>query len=103
MLRHGLLLTALCLFTAVGAGCGDESVTVEAPPATGIAKQALEEMAQSGQPIGSGAATIEQAIEQIRPTDAAKADKLQAQLDQLKSTQNPAEIKKLAGEMAAQL
>ncbi|MGC1273118.1 MAG: hypothetical protein WBC44_05385 [Planctomycetaceae bacterium] len=103
MLRPGSLLATLCLCFAFLAGCGDESVTVEAPPSTGVAKAALEELAKSGQPIGSGGATIQEAIDKIRPTDAAKADKLQGQLDQLTSSQNPAEIKKLAGEMAAEL
>ena len=92
-----LILGALCL------GCSSddtESVTPAPPPGL---KKILEDVASSGQPIGSQGMEIQNHIDQMRQTDAAKADELSKDLQQLSSLSNPPKIKAKASEMLKKL
>ena len=102
-MRYCMVLSTV-LLTAVSAGCGGEGVeTVEAPSPTANAKATLEGLAESGQPLGSGGQVIQDAINAIRETDAAKADDLQKDYDKLITLRNPAQIKATAKSMADKL
>lgn len=87
-------------------GCGGNA----APPAdaqpqpanTADLKKKLLELAQRG---GSGSALfgLEEAIQEVKKTDAAKGDKLLADLKRLEATGNPEQQKQIAQQMADQL
>lgn len=96
----GFVLVALSL-----AGCGDAGdapVNVTPPTSTEQLKAALNDVVQSGQ-LGSGGMTIEQEIEKIRATDAAKADTLKKGYDELKAATSPEAAKAKAQEMISKL
>ena len=48
---------SVCVAVAI-VGCGEETVEVQPPPASSAAKTQLEQMAQSGEPMGSGGMEI---------------------------------------------
>jgi hypothetical protein len=102
------LVKSLCvaLFFAAAVGCGavtdDDPVDVTPPSTTEKLKASLNDVAQTGQ-MGSGMMTIEQEIEKLRATDAAKADALKADYEQLKTMNNPAQAKAKAQEMLGKL
>ena len=93
----GLVLIALM----VGCSGGAENTVVEAtiPPAEQQMRSLLENLAKTGESMGSGGQIIMEAIESIKKTDQAKGDSMQADADQLMTTTNPAEIKKLASSL----
>lgn len=101
-MRFGSIIGSLCIAVAL-LGCGEDTVEVEPPPPNTAAKTQLEHMAETGEPMGSGGMEIQMAIEKIKETDPAKADKLQGQFDSLVSERNPGKIKATAKEMAAEL
>jgi len=101
MMRHTLFVAALCLIAAVG--CGSGAVEVQPPPQDAAAKKMLQDMAETGQPMGSGGMEIASHISRIRQTDPAKADKLQKQFDDLVSIKNPAQVKAAAKKMLADM
>src|SRR5262245_39042133 len=87
------------------AGCtggGDAPVKVTPPASTDQIKAALNDVVQSGQ-LGSGGMIIEQEIETIRASDAAKADALKKGYDELKAAKDPASAKAKAQEMISKL
>lgn len=99
-LRIVVLLSIVALF-----GCQSESVSVEQPealPAAENAKVLLEGVAETGQ-LGSGAMSLRESLEELKQADAAKADPLLADLDELESLTDPAAIKAKAREMADKL
>ncbi|NLS94175.1 MAG: hypothetical protein GXX96_18600 [Planctomycetaceae bacterium] len=86
-------------------GCGgDPTVKVEqtsvSPEQT--LKAGLEEVAQSGE-LGSGVETLQEAVEKLQASDAAKGDAMAKELETLKSLSDPAAIKTQAKKMADQL
>lgn len=100
-----LFFVSLVLFAA---GCGArtfESVTVEPlptiPPAQ-KAKTLLEEVAKTGQ-LGSGAEEIKMTLEELKKTDAAKADLLLKDMQQLEAARDPNAAMAKAREMAGKL
>lgn len=92
-----VLLSALA-----GCGTGDSPKSVTPPAATENIKAALNDVAQTGQ-IGSGGMTIEQEIEKLHATDAAKADALKKDYDELKTIRDPGKAKAKAQEMMGKL
>jgi hypothetical protein len=94
-------LLGLCLM-----GCGgpaDNPIEAKPPAAIEDLRNMLTELEKSGQSIGSGGMVISEHIEEIRKTDAAKADKLQKSADDLMSATAPAKVKSLAKEMLSNL
>lgn len=101
-LLRSMLLASL-IAGVVGCGSVSDSPTaVTAPPSTESIKAALTDVAQTGQ-LGSGGMTLEQEIENLRASDAAKADALKKDYDQLKGMTNPAQAKAKAQEMLGKL
>ena len=99
-LRIVVLLSLVALL-----GCQPESVSVDQPdalPAAENAKAMLEGVAETGE-LGSGAMELRESLEEIKQTDAAKADPLLADLDALESLADPAAIKAKAKEMLDKL
>ena len=101
--------TILLLFvmTCVGCGGGDaggEDTAAETNNITSTAdmKSALESIAQTGE-MGSAAMGFRDTLEGLKQSDAAKADKLLADLDKLEAASSPAATKKIAKQMADQL
>lgn len=103
---HQPKLFAVVLATLSLAGCGggagDTPVNVTPPTSTEQLKAALNDVVQSGE-LGSGGMTIEEEIEKIRPTDAAKADALKKGYDEMKAATSPAAMKAKAQEMMSKL
>jgi hypothetical protein len=103
LIAKGLIVASLGLASL--AGCGgpsDSAVNVTPPASTEQLKAALNDVAQSGQ-LGSGGMVIEQEIEAIRATDAAKADALKKGYDELKAAASPDAAKAKAQEMISKL
>lgn len=98
-----LSVSVLGLTLVLLAGCGpkveSEPVQATPPPA---AKALLTDVANSGE-LGSGAANIRQSLEELKKTDAAKADPLLQELDELEKMSDPAKIKAKAKAMADKL
>jgi hypothetical protein len=97
----GLVLIALM----VGCSGGAENTVVESavPPAEQQMRSLLENLAKTGESMGSGGQIIMEALENIKKTDQAKGDSMQADADKLMTTSNPAEIKKLAASLLEKL
>jgi hypothetical protein len=104
IMRFAKSLSALLLLAAlIGCGAvGDSPVNVTPPPSTDQIKTVLNEVVQSGQ-LGSGGMTIESEIEKIRATDAAKADALKKDYDELKAAADPNTAKAKAQQMMSKL
>jgi hypothetical protein len=86
-----------------GCGSGDSPKAVTPPAATDAMKATLTEVAQTGQ-LNSGAMSLEGDIERLRATDAAKADALKKDYDELMSAgNNPVKAKAKAQEMLGKL
>jgi len=98
-LRHLLLLAIL----GFSLGCGS-GVKVEPPTMTPLdeVKATLQDVVNSGE-LGSGVDQLAERIEALRETDAAKADKVAAGLDELMSSRTPRDIKKHAQKMLDEL
>lgn len=99
------LRIVLLLSIAAVIGCQGESVSVDQPealPAAENAKVMLEEIAQTGE-VGSGAMLLRESLEELKQSDAATADPLLADLDELEALTDPAAIKTKARQMADKL
>lgn len=87
-------------------GCGgtnEISTKVVVPPATELLKSALNELASKGEPVGSGGVLLQQYVDRIGDTDAAKAKALSPMVDAMMSLNDPAKIKAKANEMLKML
>jgi hypothetical protein len=80
-------------------GCGGERVQSVEPPKN-RSKTVLESVAQTGI-LNSGIMVVKEELEQMKATDAAKAEGLLKDLDQLEKMNDAARIKAKAKEMAA--
>lgn len=95
----------IILLSCALAGCGgvsDTPKTVTPPSSTESIKMTLEGVAQSGE-LGSGGMTLEQEIEKLRTSDPAKADALKSDYEQLKTTNDPSQVKSKAQDMLKKL
>ncbi len=97
-IRSLLVLGALAV---IGCGGGETSTSVE-PPGQEQIKPALETVAETGV-IDSGLMTVREEAEAMKETDAAKADELLKDLDELESLSDPAEVKAKAQQMIDKL
>jgi len=96
-------LALLAAVAMVGCSGGRGGVSVEpSAAAPSQAKTLLEKMAESGE-VGSAVMVVREGLEKLRETDAAKADALLSDLDELESMSGAAAIKAKAKEMADQL
>jgi len=86
------------------AGCNRSGSPSAAPaPTTAAAKAALLDVAKSGQ-IGSGMMAVQDYVENLKATDAAKAEQLAKELQQLgKLSATPDALKAKAKEIADKL
>lgn len=101
-MKNVILFACLALFVLL-LGCGpgsDTSAPVETSPAD-MVKQSLQSVVEGGD-LGSGEETVRSSIEKLKATDAAKADELSADLDELVTLQGDA-AKKKAQEMIDKL
>lgn len=96
--KIGSLLLGLSLL-GCGGGVSSTSVTPPPPPP---AKAMLDEVATSGQ-LGSGASMIRDSLESLKASDAAKAEALLKELDELETMSDAAKIKAKAKAMADKL
>ena len=96
-------LVLLAAVAMVGCSGGRGGVSVEpSAAAPSEAKTLLEEMAESGE-VGSAVMVIRESLEQLKQTDAAKADGLLSDLDELESMSDLEAVKAKAKEMADKL
>ncbi|QDV19730.1 hypothetical protein Pan153_43980 [Gimesia panareensis] len=99
-----LMLTFIC----VGCGADTDSASEQAAAerndvtSTDAMKTSLESIAQTGE-MGSAAMGFRETLEDLKKTDAAKADQLLSDLDKLEAASTPATTKKIAKEMAGKL
>lgn len=101
------LVVALGAISVLTVGCGGGSnvpppQSVTPPAAPPAAKQMLLNVAESGE-LGSGEMSIREDLTKLKATDAAKADSLLQDLDQLKAATDPEQIKSMAKAMADKL
>lgn len=94
------ILVVLGLLVMLGCGSG-ETVQSVTPP-TNQAKPVLESVSQTGV-VDSGLVVVREELEKMKATDAAKAEGLLKDLDQLERMTDVARIKAKAKEMAAKL
>ena len=103
LLKSRAVLLGILVGSVGISGCGNavapEAVTPPPPPA---AKALLSDVANSGE-LGSGASTIRDALATLQATDAAKADPLLKEMDELETLSDPAKIKAKAKAMADKL
>jgi len=90
------------LFMGYVIGCSSEPAAVDVKPVASPAKALLEEVAKTGE-LGSGAMDIDTALNKMKSTDGAKADKLLKEFGELKTAKSPDEVKSKAKAMADQL
>lgn len=97
------IFTALLLCFVLGCGGSDSggSSDADAPKPTDSLKSTLSSIAQTGE-VGSAEAEIQDAIAQIRESDPALADELQAKVKPLYGG-SPARVKKAAEELVKEL
>ncbi|MEN6495028.1 MAG: hypothetical protein ABFD16_12185 [Thermoguttaceae bacterium] len=93
-------LVVLGLSVVLGCGSGERVQSVEPPK--NQSKTVLESVAQTGI-LNSGIMVVKEELEQMKATDAAKAEGLLKDLDQLEKMKGAAQIKTKAKEMAAKL
>lgn len=103
-MRQLAFVVALLGLGAVGCG-GDGGQVMEAsvPPAEVQMKSMLEDAAKTGQSMGSGAMILMEGIDSIRERDAAKADALQQEYEELSIATEPAKVKSSAQAMLDKL
>lgn len=83
-------------------GCGNGETVQSVTPPTNQAKQVLESVAQTGI-LDSGMVIVQEELEAMKATDAAKAEALLKDLDQLQKMSDAPRIKAKAKEMAGKL
>lgn len=109
-MRTCLLMLFLLTCSFVWTGCGSSADSTEEQAAaernnvtsTDDMKASLETIAQTGE-MGSAAMGFRETLEEMKKTDATKADKLLADLDKLEASSTPAQTKKIAKEMIGKL
>lgn len=99
-MRIGMICALLLAGFLVG--CSNEPAPVATPAGPPPVKAALEQIATTGE-MGSGMMEVENGLNELKKTDAAKADKLLKEFAELQSAQDPAEVKAKAKAMADQL
>ncbi|QDT28937.1 hypothetical protein Enr10x_42850 [Gimesia panareensis] len=99
-----LMLTLICVGCGSGADTEAEQAAAERNDVTSTdaMKTSLESIAQTGE-MGSAAMGFRETLEDLKKTDAAKADQLLSDLDKLEAASTPAATKKIAKEMAGKL
>lgn len=104
MLRfNGFVQTLGALLIGVSlVGCGGVESTAVTPPPPPQAKALLSDVANSGE-LGSGASMIRDSLESLKATDAAKAEELLKELDELEKMSDAAKIKAKAKAMSEKL
>lgn len=95
-MMFSLMLVAFLL------GCSNEPAPVTQTPGPPPVKAALEQIANTGE-MGSGMMEVEQGLNELKKTDAAKADKLLKEYSELQLAKDPADVKAKAKAMADQL
>lgn len=90
-----------CGATNDSAGDSDGSATNNIT-STADMKTALESIAKTGE-MGSAAMGFRETLDGLKQSDAAKADKLLADLDKLEAASSPAAVKKIAKQMVDKL
>lgn len=103
-MRLGKVVVAVLLaFGCTVIGCGPKSVTkAVTPPGQEQIKPILEGIAEKGE-LDSGLMAVRDQLEAMKNTDAAKADALLKDLDELQKLRDPAQIKSKAKQMAGKL
>ncbi len=97
------VLALLSVLAIVGCGSGENATPVEPPTADSQIKSSLEYVAESGQ-VDSGIMLVREQLEELKETDAAKADALLKDLDELETMAgNPDGAKAKASEMLKKL
>ena len=97
------LVTSIALgLTMVGCGGGPTSEPIAAPAAPPPLKQVFLNIAEAGEVSSAGMEARNQ-IEELRKTDAAKADEMAKGLAELERLQTPAQVKAKATELANKL
>ncbi len=97
----------LCISVLQFSGCGGSSaenaieVTDVAPTGAEGLKKFLTDLAASGTPVGSGGMVMQTFVDQMKETDAAKAQALQPLVDGMMSLNDSTKIKAKAKEMLA--
>uniref|UniRef100_A0A7C4QPW2 Uncharacterized protein n=1 Tax=Schlesneria paludicola TaxID=360056 RepID=A0A7C4QPW2_9PLAN len=103
MMRTCLLASCLA---AVTLGCGGATYSPPSQTVTPVNtpfKTAIEGVAKTGE-IGSAGADLEAQFEELKKSDAAKAEAVEAEFKNLlKADGNPARVKQLATELAKKL
>jgi len=99
-MRIGLIFSLL--FVALFLGCSNEPAPVTQTPGSPPVKAALEQIATTGE-MGSGMMEVEQGLNDLKKTDAAKADKLLKEFAELQTASDPETVKTKAKAMADQL
>ncbi len=98
--RFLLVLLVVCL---AGCGSGETTMSVEEAPAEDQIRSALQSVADTGM-VDSGLMVVREKLEEMKETDAAKAEALLKDLDQLESLRrNPAQARAKAQEMIQKL
>ena len=97
-----LLCVALVALTFSGCGPGSTEVQPIAVSPKDMLKANLQSPAETGT-LGSEMVVIEENIEKLAAEDAAKADVLRADLEELKKANNPSKVKSKAKEMIGKL
>lgn len=102
------MILLLCMPAIALTGCGEkpiENVTkVDVPPPLEQLKTTLQQVVDSGKPLGSGATVVQSLIDQaFFQTDKEKAKSLSAELDKLMALTDAAKIKQAAKDMLSKL
>ena len=98
----GLLRTVIVLGIGALVGCGGSGgVAVKAPGFEQV-KPTLEGYARSGQ-LDSGFSIVREQVQKLKQNDAAKAEQLLKELDELQALRDPASIKTKAKKIVDQL
>lgn len=100
-MRFIAFLLVLGMVAVLGCQASETTTTVEEPGQEQI-KPALEAVAQSGV-IDSSLMVVREEAEAMKATDAAKAEELLKDLDELEALSDPEQIKAKAKEMAGKL
>lgn len=86
-------------------GCGSATMnptSVSVTPVTPQLKTSLESLAKHGE-IGSGQQEYKDQFAALEKSDPAKAEAVKADFDKMMASSNPAEVKKLAADIAGKL
>jgi len=84
------------------AGCGGATMNVTPPSPAEEAVAELERIAETGM-VDSAVFLVRESLEELRKTDASKAEELLEALDELKRLQDREKVKEHAAEMISKL